>query len=235
MRNETGAGPALVSNGEVAAASISRSATALNSSVSAVLHDQPELVAGVAGEKIALAAVGPQQLGEAGDHLVGDIVAIGAVEHEQIVDADQQSAEGLLVLGRGGEEMAGLLQQARAVQRAGQQVEAGGERELPLFLVTVGDDADQTVSARRAAVRPGEPASGVLDPDGRVAGTVRRNDAIADLEWDALALIDGGRARDRLVRRVFAVVGQAFGIAAAGRESVDVRGSRTKIRRSGPM
>ena len=153
----------------------------------AIFQHHGEFVAGVTRDEVALAAIFTQALGQAGDHLIGDVIAIGAVQHEQAVDADQERGEGLLALGRLGVEMRRLLQQAGAVQRAGQRVEAGFEGELPFLLVSVGDDAHEAMGARGAAIVAGEPAARVFDPDGRFAWAVRRNEPITDLERHALA------------------------------------------------
>ena len=193
-----------------------RSAAAAISAASQFSSTSGEFVAGVARQQVALAAIGAQALGEAGDHLIGDVIAIGAVQHEQIVDADQQRGERLVALGR---LLVENSRSARAGWRGSARRSAGRSataRRAGAPAGTIGDDAHQAMRARGLAVRPGEPASGVLDPDRRVARTVGRDQPVADLERHAHALVVDGGARDGLIARAFAVVRQAFGESAAG-------------------
>ncbi len=78
--------------------------------------------------------------------------------------------------------------QTVAVEFAGQPVAAGEKGQLALVLIAFVDDAQHAMRALRTAVRAGEPAAGVLDPEpglGRRVGT----DDILDLIGDAVAVV----------------------------------------------
>ncbi len=104
-------------------------------------------------------------LGDLGDHFVGDVEAIGLVEPAEMIDGDQQEAAGAAEVHRLVERGAEHLDQAGAVEFAGQRIELRKLLELALAFVALVDDAHDAMRPQRLAVGAGEPAAGVLQPD----------------------------------------------------------------------
>ncbi len=182
----------------------------------AIAKDDAELVAREAAEAILRAHAPAQPLGDAADHLVGDIVAIGFVDAPQIVDRHQQKAAGRL---RARGILQGLFElfgQMPAIDLAGERIEAREIGELLLVLVAIVDDADEAMRAQRLAVLVGEPAAGILDPELRRARAHAQR--ILDLIGDAAAAVGFLRMENRVEARLRIAGIEQIGKGAAGRD-----------------
>ena len=183
-------------------------------------HDA-ELVARVAAERVLAAHAAVDALGDRGDHLVGDIVAVGQIDPSQIVDAHQQKSA------RGAETQSVFdrLFQRRdevvPVELAGEFIMAGEISELAFAFVAVVDDAHGAERARRLAVGTGEPASDVLDPQQRFRAS-RRAQTIYDAVEHAVAVVAAVRAHDRIDARLRAIGLEQLRVGAAGCDGVAV-------------
>ena len=89
------------------------------------------------------------------------------------------------------------------------------------MLVALVDDADDAVGAHRLAVRAGEPAADILDPEPRVRRRVG-TDAILNLIGDAAAVVALVRLHDGVEARLRVLGLEHLGIGAAGRDRGDV-------------
>ena len=140
----------------------------------AIVQHDAELVAGHAPEMILAAQLRVHALGDRGDDLVGDVEPVGLVDAAELIDRGQQESAG-------GAQLQGFLDgglenlgQAVTVELAGQGVEARQLGQLLLALAALVDDAHHPIGERGLAVRPGEPPSGILDPDHRRRGCPQR-------------------------------------------------------------
>ena len=130
----------------------------------AIAQHQAEFVAGKAAERVLAAHAAAQALGDLGDHLIGDVEAVGFVDARQIVDGDQQESAGRAEADRVLQRVFKHLGEVVPVQFAGEPVVAGEKVEPAFVLVALVDDAQDAVRARRPAVGAGKPAAGILDP-----------------------------------------------------------------------
>ena len=156
----------------------------------AIFEQDGEFIAGVARDEIIDAEIGAQPSGEADDDLVAHVIAVGAVEREQILERDQQNSEGLARFLRLAEQAMRMVGDLHAAHRSGQRVDLGAPRQLEFELLAVGDDADEAVSAPRATVAAGEPATAVLHPDERTAAALtRRHERVDGAVGHAVAFV----------------------------------------------
>ena len=195
MVTVTATGPALVSIGSSRTAASSRSAATDNSSGVQVFRMTPNLLPEKRPSRSSPRSFGLHAFGKLGDHLLGDVEAIGFVEPAEMVDGDEQETAG-------GAETHGLIEDAaehfdqmRAVHLAGQRVELRQLYELALALVPLVDGAHDAMGTLRLAVGPGEPAAGILDPDFFAVGAA---EGVFDLIGNAGAGIVLGAAGDRV-------------------------------------
>ncbi len=183
-------------------------------------HDA-ELVAGVAAERVLAAHAAADALGDRGDHLIGDVVAVELVDAPQIVDAHhQESARGAEAQGVF-DRLFQRLCQMMPVEFAGEVVVAGEIGQPPLAFVAVVDDAHGAERARRLAVGAGEPAAGVFDPQQRFAAR-RRAQAVHDAVEHAMAIVALVRAHDCVEARLRAAVVEQLCVGASGRDGVAI-------------
>ena len=89
--------------------------------------------------------------------------------------------------------------QAAAVHHAGQGIAIAEEAQVLVAAVAVIDAADGAEDFRRPAVLSAKPLAAVLKPDGAAAGAAIGAEQIFDLEGNAVALVDGVAAHDRVV------------------------------------
>ncbi len=89
---------------------------------------------------------------------------VGLVDGAEIIDRHDHEAERAALAGRTEERVAERVEEVRAVEIAGQLVEAGQEREALLALIALVDDAEHTVGPRRALALAAVPAADILDP-----------------------------------------------------------------------
>src|SRR6185312_871404 len=134
-------------------------------------------------------------LGKLGDHLLGDVEAIGLVEPAKMIDGDEEEpARGAKAHGFV-EDAAEQLDEPRAVCLAGERIELRELDQLAFALVPRVDGADDAVRAGRLAVRAGEPAANVLDPD---LAAVVLPEGVFDLIGDAGAVVGRLALRHRI-------------------------------------
>ena len=130
----------------------------------AILQNDPELVAGKAADDIEAAHATAQALGDDADDLVRDVVSVSPVDAPEIVDRDKQEPAGGLCQCRVAQKLGQLFGQMPAIDFAGQHVEARQIGEFLLALMPIVDRADHAMGPARLAVRTGEPAAGIFDP-----------------------------------------------------------------------
>ena len=183
----------------------------------AVVQDDPELVAGYASEMILPAHLRVQALGDAGDHLIGDVEAVGLVDAAEIVDRGQQEAAGGTQLHGFFDRGLENLHHADPVQFTGQGIEPRQIGQLLFPLVALVDGPHDPMSVQRLAVRPGEPPPGVLDPD-RLAGRPRRPQGILQLIGNAGTGVASPGAHQGVGARGAALRIDELGIRAAARK-----------------
>ena len=133
----------------------------------AVLEDNREFVAGVAGDEIHGAEVALETLRKTGDHLVARVIAIGAIEREEIFQRDQHHGEWLAVLLGLDEKTLDMLGEVMPVEDSREGIELRLYGKLSLVFVPFGDDPQHAMGQRRATILSLEPATRVIDPDCR--------------------------------------------------------------------
>ena len=158
----------------------------------AIVEHQREFGAGVAAERIRPAHRAAQPFRGPRDHFVGDVVAVGAIEDEQVFEAREQNAEMRLLARRARQMSRDDVENMRAIVAIGQRVETRSELEFAFSLVVTGDNADQTVCASRLAIRAGEPAARILQPDNLICPAAADRDAVARAIGDARAAVRRG-------------------------------------------
>ena len=187
----------------------------------AVAQHQAELVAGKTAERVLAAHAAADAPGDRADHLVGDVETVGLVDAGDVVDGDQHEAARRAQPDRFVDGVFQHFGQMVPVQLAGEPVVAGQIGEPPHVLVALVDDADDAVGAHRLAVRAGEPAADILDPQPRVRCRVG-TDAILNLIGDAAAVVALVRLHDGVEARLGVLGLEHLGIGAAGRDRGDV-------------
>ena len=103
-------------------------------------HDA-EAVAAEAADHVAGAHEAVEALAHRHQDGVADLVAVGAVDEGELVDADHQERAGGREAAREAERLLQLLAQARLVEMAGEVVVIGGALQARLGLLALGDDA----------------------------------------------------------------------------------------------
>jgi hypothetical protein len=150
---------------------------------------------------------------DVGDHLVGDVEAVGLVDAAEAVDRDQHETAGGAQLDRFVDGFFEHLDHVPAIHLAGQGVEPGQIGEPLLALVALVDDAHDAVSACRFPVGAGEPAPDILDPEQAVGSGPQR---ILQLVGNAGALVLRGRPHHRVGARLPALRIDQLRVAAPG-------------------
>ena len=123
-----------------------------------------ELVAGIAGQRVATPHDAAQPFGNRGDHLVGHVEPVGLVQPPQSIDADQRQRQGLVFAPAADDLVGQQVCQLLAGQPACQLVALAGPAALARGRRR--HDPHHAMHPRRAAVDAAEPATGILKPEG---------------------------------------------------------------------
>ena len=183
------------------------------------IEDRDEAVARLARDKIRGAQIVLEKTRETRDQLVGDIIAVLAVDQPEIVDGGRHGGEdGLVALGAliHGFEVA---HQLRAAGDTGEAVAAGVVDLRVSAGCRAGQHADDPVGAAGVPVRPREPAPAVVD------GARHR---LADMQpvdhavGDAVAAVLGHGFEDGVVARRPALLCHPVVELLAGRNRLNV-------------
>ncbi len=127
-------------------------------------EDEPKLVAGITGNYVAAAHFAPQARHHLYD-LVGSVIAVGAIEREEVLDGRKQHHEGFgATASCAFQELVDMFAEAGAIESAGRRVETRALLQLFGRLVLSRDHAYEAVRAPGLAARVGKPSAAILDP-----------------------------------------------------------------------
>ena len=146
-----------------AMASMKRRAATCICSASQPARTSPNLLPH-SGRYIAAAHFAPQARHHLYD-LFGSVIAVGAIEREEVLDGRKQHHESFgATASCAFQELVNMFAETGAIERAGRRVETRALLQLFGRLVLSRDNAYEAVRAPRLAARVGKPSAAILNP-----------------------------------------------------------------------
>jgi hypothetical protein len=168
-----------------------------------VLAEDDELIAAVAGDRVAVADLAAKARGDADEQLVADLVSVLVVDRLEAVEIDEEDPEAGPLTAEAGERDAEAVHQELSVRQAGQRVVHRAVLELAprVELARRVAQADQPRAARPVELADADrERAAVAQRDLELLAPVRRADAFAQaaperigVRHDPAELADQGR------------------------------------------